>query len=163
MGIFFNASEVCQFAIRIEENGEMFYRKIAEKFDDEKIKKLFIYLADEEVNHKQIFQEMTSQIEDFQPPESYPGEYYEYLKVYVDRIIFDEESIKREFDNIQTPLDAVEFGSRRELDSILYYQEIKHLVNEPNLFIIDKIINEERKHFLKLSELHNIFRSAVKK
>jgi len=37
MGVFFDVSEVFQFAIRIEENGERFYRKVAEKNSDKEI------------------------------------------------------------------------------------------------------------------------------
>ncbi len=38
MGIMFDASEVFQLAIRIEENGEKFYRRMVEKFDEPTIK-----------------------------------------------------------------------------------------------------------------------------
>ena len=72
----FNASEIFQFAIRMEEDGEKFYRDMAVKFNDEKFKDFFIALADEEVIHKKIFEQMVSRIESYDPPESYPGEYY---------------------------------------------------------------------------------------
>ena len=38
-----DVSEVFQFAIRIEENGEKLYRAAAEKFDNEDVKKLFTF------------------------------------------------------------------------------------------------------------------------
>ena len=42
---------------------------------------------------------------------------------------------------------------KRELDSILYYQEIKPFVPEKERNLIDTIVTEERKHFLALSDL----------
>ncbi|MCK4339265.1 MAG: rubrerythrin, partial [Candidatus Cloacimonetes bacterium] len=53
----FNASEIYQFAIRIEENGEKFYRQMAKKLDEPKVKELFTLLADDEVVHKKTFKE----------------------------------------------------------------------------------------------------------
>ena len=53
-----NASEIFQFAVRIEENGEKFYRDTAEKFGNDRFKELFLALADEEGKHKEIFENM---------------------------------------------------------------------------------------------------------
>jgi rubrerythrin len=39
-----------------------------------------------------------------------------------------------------------------EMNSILYYQEIKNLVTQDQHGIIDRIIDEERNHFVTLSE-----------
>jgi len=41
MAIFFSPSEIFQFAIKIEENGEAFYRKMSNKFKDSQTKELF--------------------------------------------------------------------------------------------------------------------------
>ncbi len=48
----FDVTEIYQFAVQIEENGEKFYRAMVEKFDDPKVKKLFGFLAVEEVRHE---------------------------------------------------------------------------------------------------------------
>jgi len=68
----FDVTEIYQFAVQIEENGEKFYRAMVEKFDDPKVKKLFGFLAVEEVRHEKIFKEMLTKIEDYNPQESYP-------------------------------------------------------------------------------------------
>jgi len=60
-----NASELYQFALQIEENGEKFYRQMASKFDDSEVVKIFNYLAAEEVNHKVIFTKLLSEFEDY--------------------------------------------------------------------------------------------------
>ena len=49
-----NAHDVVRFAIRIEEDGELFYREAAGLADDKKAKALFARLADEEVGHRKF-------------------------------------------------------------------------------------------------------------
>ena len=75
-------SEILQFAIKIEENGEEFYRKIADETQNEKINKLFILLEDDEVKHKEIFERMLPEIEKYEPREIYSPEYFAYLPPY---------------------------------------------------------------------------------
>lgn len=152
MGIF-KASEIYQFAIRIEENGGKFYRKMAEKLENASMKKVFTYLANEEVKHKKTFEDMVSKIEKYEPPESYPGEYFAYLRAYADNIIFSQEKLDKEMLKIKGAISAIDFAIQRELDSILYYLEMKNLVPESQRNLIDGIIEEERRHFVKLSGL----------
>jgi len=149
----FEPSEIFQFAIRIEQNGENFYRKMAEKLDDKPLQDLFISLADEEVKHKKIYQNMVSEIESYEPFESYSGEYYEYLRAYADNIVFDEEKLDDKIAAISDKLSAIDFAIDNEISSILYYQEIKNLVPKGKHAQIDKIIEEERKHFARLTKI----------
>lgn len=147
----FEPSEIFQFAIRIEENGEKFYREMAEKLDDREVKELFSALANEEVKHKQTYESMVSKIEKYEPFESFPGEYFAYLRAYADNHIFTPERLTEKMAKIKDAASAIEFAIDRELDSILYYQEVKKLVSENQRNVIDKIIDEERGHFVKLS------------
>ena len=80
----FDASEILEFAVRIEENGEAFYRSMAQKCKEEKIENLFNYLADEEIKHRKTFTDMLSKIEQYEPPESFPGEYFQLYRSYLD-------------------------------------------------------------------------------
>lgn len=146
------ASEVLEIAIKIEENGEAFYRKTATK-GDQKFKQIFEWLADEEVKHKAIFEKMLSRVEDYKPAESYPGEYFAYLRSYADRLIFTPQKLESEISKIADRDDAIEFAIQREIESILYYLEVKPLVPQGQKADIDKIIDEERRHYLKLVDL----------
>jgi rubrerythrin len=150
MGIF-DPSEVFQFAIRIEENGEKFYREMAQKLDDKAVKQLFSALADEEVKHRNVYKDMVAKIEKYEPFESFPGEYFEYLRAYADNHIFSADLMKKEMDRINDPSSALAFAMQRELDSILYYTEVKKLVAQNYRQLIDQIIEEERKHYVKLT------------
>lgn len=152
----FNASEIFQIAIRIEENGKIFYQQMSEKMVNNDLKELFRQLADEEIRHQEIFTRMVSVFEDFQPAVFFPEEYFSYLKAYAEKVIFDTEKLSQEIKAIETPLQAVEFAREREWESISYYQEIKNIVKKDQHNEIEKIIKEEREHFLKLSRIKEI-------
>lgn len=153
MSVFFRASEIFKFAIRIEENGERFYRHAVEVTEDNNSKEMFAYLADEENKHKKMFKNLTSRMEEYTPFESYPGEYLAYLRSFIDKIIFANEEFDREIREIKDISSALDFGIQRELDSLLYYYEMRRFVPKSQHKLIDKIIDEERKHFSQLSEL----------
>ncbi|MFA5116720.1 MAG: ferritin family protein [Candidatus Omnitrophota bacterium] len=150
---FFEASEILEFALRIEENGEEFYRAIAKKMEKKEVKSLFEYLADEEIKHHQIFTDILAKVGKYEPPESYPHEYLLYLRSYADERIFNaDKKSKLAAKEIKEPKEAAEFGMGMELDSVLYYLEAKNFVSEAQRWIIDKIIEEERGHYMKLME-----------
>lgn len=153
MGILFNPSEVFKVAVRIEENGEKFYRKMSEKFQDPEVKQLFTLLANDEIAHKKFYQEVLLKIGDYKPYESYSGEYMAYLRSYADRVIFNQEAFEKQLKEINDVESAIDFAIGAELKSIQYYHEIKELVPKENHQKVDRIIEEERKHFIKLSEI----------
>ncbi len=155
MGTEFRASEIFEIALKIEEHGEKFYNHAAAAIaEDAETKEMFEFLAGEETKHRKTFSGMLSQIEQYQPPESFPGEYFAYLATYAENLIFSDE----EFDNLMKGITgvkaAIDFAIRRELDSVLYYLEMRNLVPQgPQRGEIDKIIDEERRHYLKLNEI----------
>lgn len=157
----FEPREVFQFAVRIEEGGEKFYREMAKRFDDKELRSLFTTLADEEVKHRKTYEGMLAKIEDYEPVESYPGEYVAYLRAYADRIIFTPERMEEAIAGIKDGGAALKFAADRELDSILYYQEVKNIVPGNKKDMIDKIIEEERRHFVKLTQCSRDSRLAA--
>ena len=153
----FKPAEIFQFAIRIEENGEKFYRQAAQATKDEEAKYIFNDLADEEAKHKQIFKGFLDKAEEINPRETYTGEYLDYLKEYIDnKIIFARELDKPAAD-VTDILSALTFAMQRELDSILYYHEVKKFVADRLHALVDKIIQEEWKHYSRLSAIRNVY------
>ena len=147
-----SAAEVFQFAVQIEENGFSFYNGYAATLPDGKARDMFTFLADEEHRHIAVFKGMLEKIEDCKQAVNYPDQYFAYLQSYADNLIFKKDELKKEIPKIENAADAADFGIRRELDSILYYQEIKSFVPEMDRHHIDDVIGEERKHFIKLSQ-----------
>jgi len=148
----FESQEIYQFAMRIEENGERFYRGAARVLGDRETKDLFNHLADEEVKHKKLFESMLSKLENLQLYERYSGEYLEYLRAYVDdKIVFNKGDVDRELGEVKDARSAIEFAMRREMEAILYFLEMKNLVSKGQQNSIEKIVEEERRHFTILS------------
>ncbi len=149
-----NAHDVVNFAIRIEENGERFYREAAEIISDKGVKELFERLAKEETVHKRTFEKLLSSIGDYQPPEEFEGEYMVYLRDFIDgKAVFKKHPTIPELAKTSTVPAALEFAIQREMDSIVYYQELKRFVGAGHREAIDLIIDEERMHFAFLSAL----------
>ncbi len=154
MGVQFGASDIVGIAMRIEKNGGNFYRFAVQLAKDEQTKEVFQRLADDEDRHGKIFKNMLSNIETHSLPEGYPDEYGSYLRDYVDsKIIFTKEAMEKELMKIKDVPSALDFAIRREMDSILYYQEIKAFVSKDQHTVIDEIMGEERSHFETLSAL----------
>jgi rubrerythrin len=149
----FKASEILKVAMRIEENGEKLYRHAKTLTEDPKTKDLFGFLAGEEVKHKKTFEEMASKLDSYEPPETYPGEYLAYLKAYADNIVFPPDEMEEELEDLYDIDDVIEFAMQREIESILYYIETKAVVPASHGDAIEKIVAEERKHYLKLVEV----------
>jgi rubrerythrin len=155
----FSTGDILRFAIRIEEDGEMFYRKAALNAADKEVGDLFNHLADEEIRHKRIFQDMLSSIETNPPAESFSGEYGAYLRDYVDgKAVFTKDARGEAMSEGLDAPSALHFAMGREADSILYYHEAKEFVDEKHYAAIDKIIQEERKHFHKLAQMKARYR-----
>jgi rubrerythrin len=149
----FKASEILQVAMKIEENGERLYRHAATLAGNTETRDLFGLLADEETKHKKTFEGMLSKAEHYQPPESYPGEHLVYLRAYANNIVFSPDKLEEVLAGITDVDGAIEFGIQREIESILYYLEARNLVPDSQRGQIDKVIDEERRHYLKLVDM----------
>jgi rubrerythrin len=141
----FNAKEVLEMAEQIERNGTDFYRKAAEDVEGEEIKTFLLQLADMEVTHERIFQEMRTQLTDkekedvvFDPNE----ETAQYLQALADARVF----YKKEIDT-SSVVDVLKEAIVAEKDSIVFYLGLKEMVPTQNgKARIDEIIREEMKH-----------------
>jgi len=147
------ASDVYEIAVQIERNGEKLYRHAVGVTNDAKMKELFGLLADEEVKHMKLFEGLGNQVEHYQTREKYDGEYCSYVRSYSEGLVFTPEKMEKELAKVKSADDAIEFGIQREIESILYYLETRNFVPENQRADIDKIIDEERRHYLKLVDL----------
>jgi rubrerythrin len=62
MPITFNADEIFEMAIEIEQNGAKFYKEAAQKASEEETKKMLLDMAAMEVGHIKIFQAMRTEL-----------------------------------------------------------------------------------------------------
>jgi rubrerythrin len=157
MSIFFSAGEVLDAAMGIEKNGAAFYEEMSRKTQNKDIKAIYEYLVSEEKKHFTTFQNMKGSTGNYSPPESYPGEYMQYLKSLIDNTVFtDETRAKEKAATTVDEIEALDTGIQAEKDSILFYSEMQNLVVASDRQVIYDIVNEEKAHLRQLSELKEI-------
>jgi rubrerythrin len=152
----FNADDMFEVAIRIEENGARFYRKAAEGQSVAENKALLEKLAGMEDHHKSTFEKMRSHLSQaektttvFDPLD----ESSQYLKVMADT--HGGEGSPAAADALtgkETISDIIDTAIGLEKESILFYLGLKDMVPPKyGQAKLDNIINEERKHIVQLT------------
>jgi len=141
----FNADDIFEMAVKIEQNGAIFYRQAADKVDGEENKAFLLDLAEMEDDHEQTFAAMKKELAD---DESFPttfdpeDENALYLAAFADtRVFFKKEEPGSDLKEI--------LGSaiQAEKDSIAFYLGMKELVPEKlGKAKLDDIIKEEMSH-----------------
>ena len=151
MSITFNADEIYEMAAQIERNGVKFYREAAGNSTDDATKTLLNELADMEVGHEKIFEQMRKELseEDKQTntydPDNQVAMYLQTLadfhgtegKVSPTEKLTGQESLP----------DILKIALQAEKNSIAFYVGIKDLVpNKSSKDQIQSIIIEEMAH-----------------
>ena len=156
MGISFNADEVFEMGMDIEQNGEAYYRKAAELTEDPEVKKIFDDLMTAEQQHYETFKKLRENLpaKDTTPLVSDPDDQeYLYLDALVKSRLFNsvreaEEVVSKASGPIETLQGALTF----EKDTILFFTEMKGRTREDlGKNEIDRLIAEEREHIIWIS------------
>ena len=146
----FNANEIFEIAIKIEQNGGIFYRDAAKQVQGEKQKNFLLELAKMEDDHEATFTRMQNALKDeekvsmtFDPDD----EALLYLKALADTRVFSgQEKPDNSFKNI------LSCAIQAEKDSIAFYLGMKALVPaKSGQSKIDAIIKEEMNHIRLLA------------
>jgi len=154
MGNIFAGSEILEIGVQIEKNGRDFYNALAGKAKNESAGKIFKFLAGEEEKHIATFQKILDDTLNYEPPESYPGEYVAYMKALADEHIFTKaDTGKAVALTVKTDKQGVELGIGFEQDSIIFYEGMKKSVPGFDRNIVDQLIGQEQEHLRKLAEL----------
>ena len=157
MSFNFNAKEVFEIAVDIEKNGRAFYLAAAEKIENQEIKDLFNFLANEEVKHEELFQENLDRInsgDKIMEFEDMSEEYHLYMKALADSRVFDSvDKIDKFLKDITDELDAVYKAIQFEKESILLFEEMKkNALGDKDKNEIQLLIEEEQNHICRLYE-----------
>lgn len=152
----FNAAEVFQIAIDIEENGRSFYEKAQEKIDNEEVKAVLKSLGLAEIQHKELFASLLSKLpvsakeSTVWDPED---EMNQYLKMMADMHVFrTSDDLDRRLAGISTAKDALTLALEFEKDSIVFFLSMKDMTEEKQgRDLIDQLVKEELSHHKKIS------------
>ncbi|MBF0550156.1 MAG: ferritin family protein [Deltaproteobacteria bacterium] len=152
----FNAGEVFQMAIEIEENGKVFYDQAGQKITDPQVKALFAALAQEEVTHKAKFISLKDKLpadatgQTVYDPEN---EINQYLKMMADLNVFrTDKRVADQVAGIKGAADAVHLAMQFEKDSIVFFLTMQDSTEEPQgRQLIGQLVKEEQQHLKRLS------------
>ncbi|MCX7821877.1 MAG: ferritin family protein [Syntrophobacterales bacterium] len=152
----FNAAEVFEIAINIEENGKTFYTRASQMVDDPDVRTLFQELAKEEEVHKARFAELKKLL----PPQAQiptvpdpSNELDQYIKMMAKEHIFSSASgVEQEIKKISSVQDALRLAIQFEKDSVLFFVSMKEATDDTRgREMIDLLIKEEQEHVKRLS------------
>lgn len=164
MSYNFNADEVFEVAIKIEENGAEFYRQAAGLQTEAENVQFLEKLAHMEDVHKDIFEKMRSQLKDeekestvFDPDD----ELSDYLMSMAEYHGGEGSPEALKFLKQNQPMeDIINKAIELEKESILFYIGILYLVPERmGQDKINDIIKEEQKHVVQLKGFLNKLKS----
>jgi rubrerythrin len=152
----FNAGEVFDIAIKIEENGKRFYDRGRELINDHEVQKLFEELAGEEAKHKEKFETLKSQL----PPSATSSTVFDlnheldlYIKMMADQHVFiSSESVEAQLDLIRDARDALRMAVEFEKDSVIFFLSMQEATEGTRgKEFIGSLIKEEQEHLRRLS------------
>ncbi len=153
MSISYHGNELINIAIGIERRGIAFYDIMSRSTENAATRSVFQYLVGMEQEHIKIFQDMLSEADKYETPETYAGEYEAYLQALVDSAVFIDDLAASEMaSQVDSDIKALELGISAEKDSILFYYNMKELMPQRAQAAVNKIITEEKSHLRQLSE-----------
>lgn len=156
MSIFFNADEIYQIGIRIEQNGKAFYEAVAQGSADPQMRAFFQDLARWESEHVQLFERLRQGLPEaarkggtFDPGQ----ELLRYLEAIADSHVFlKNKDVGELASRCRSPLEALAAAMAFEKDSVVFYTTMRKVTpQEFGREEIDRLIDEELGH---ISLLH---------
>jgi rubrerythrin len=137
---------VYEYAMKVEKDGEAYYKELASKSPNAGLKKVFTLLADAEVKHYQVFKSMRDK----------DGQDFKALDISTDtKTIF--ETLKAEKNSVDLNSDEIKFyedAIKREDDSYRFYlNKANELENEEEKTVFMNIAQEEIKHKAILEDI----------
>lgn len=148
--------EIAQIAIGMEEEGFEFYNKASQYAKDEKVRAIFLKLANDEIEHKSHFsaKEFAKYFGDVNDAVI---EMDSYIKELFKTSVFPSIENAEDFaTKIKDDLEAINLGMEQEKRAIKFYTELKKRVTlEKAQEAIEDLIQEETGHYQILKELHD--------
>ena len=152
----FNAAEVFDMAIKIEENGKKFYDEAVKLIDDPEVKKLFTDLALEEIQHKAKFESLKTQLpkEAITPTVFDPEhEMNAYIKALADQHVFiAAEDLAAKMTEVKDARSALKLAIEFEKDSVIFFLTMQDATDDhKGQAFINALVKEEQEHLRRLS------------
>ncbi|UZP67482.1 ferritin family protein [Desulfovibrio mangrovi] len=155
MAGIFKAGDIIRAAEEIESRGEAFYQRLVDAvgFDgDSSAREVFEFLRDEEAKHREVFRAMGQRLAPvILPAWATEEEYVAYMSA-----MLDNHALFREGDSAGGDLsreDAIRLAMQFEKDTMFFFREMRELVPDSEKAAVDRCVDEERTHLIKLVAL----------
>lgn len=138
-----------EFAVRTEQLGAIFYKKMAKKFQDNaEMKEVFDLLARDEELHEQQFRKLLDRTE---PDVSGKEEPLAVLRVMsMSQFFLGDEGLYGKPEELTNVKDALIRAFELEKATLQYYHAMKDVVGDDPT--VNAIIKAEKNHLMKLAE-----------
>ncbi|MCK9618098.1 MAG: ferritin family protein [Lentimicrobiaceae bacterium] len=151
--MYYSGEEIIEIAIRIEENGHIFYTTASEAINDnDTVKKLFGELAAKEISHIATFQNIAEHFE----PENFEfskDDAADYINHLADNHIFSRSNAGSEMaKKVHNSKEALDIAYKFEINSVNFYTELLEKTRSDSKKVIRQIIEEEKEHASELKE-----------
>lgn len=154
MATQYTAVQVLTMAVELEKMGKLYYDAIIDGLSDSRAKEIFQILADDEVKHEQLFQEMLDDMEPSEASEIDDPRVIEYFRALIDKKILPTElqtnKVRKELGD---PAAGIRIALTLEKDAILFFHEMLVFAPDEDQPTIKQIIDEERDHLLRILKL----------
>ncbi|MCX7795725.1 MAG: ferritin family protein [bacterium] len=156
----YSLEEIIEIAVKIEEDGVIFYETLANRTKVKGTAETYRYLAGEEKEHIAIFRSIYKDITGRKFEKAFTEEEANlYIHSLVENRIFkNKEEMAKFVENINDEFSVIELAIQIEKDTILYYYEILEGLEDKERNLVKEIINQEKVHIYRLTNLKNILR-----
>lgn len=155
MGYSFNAGEVFDIAINIEENGKFFYDESQKRIDNQDVKKLFADLASQEIEHKKKFESLKAQLPAGSKTSTVwdpDNELDRYIKTMADEHIFvTSAGVNEQLAGITDTKSALKMAIEFEKDSVIFFLSLEDNTTQSDRELIKSLVKEEQEHLKRLT------------
>jgi rubrerythrin len=160
----FQAADIVELAMQVEQSGEAFYRAVAAKAEAREARPLFEYLAGQEVLHYQIFQKLSQSIHEapFMTDDEWKL-YLDYLSGTVQSAFF--EGVDKALALAETVTDAqqaIHMAIGFEKETLLFFYDLRERIPEADRPVVEKIVDEEKQHIRRLARRLDVNEDAEK-
>ncbi|MFO7899701.1 MAG: ferritin family protein [Planctomycetota bacterium] len=145
----FDIRELLRVAVRDERGGQEMYRSLSEKATDAELAETFRWLAEQEKGHERRFQAMLDDLGPAPGTSQYPDEYADYLESVAQE--GGGANLGARAEQTGSDADAVDLAIRFEREQLALQKDIADVLGDRHREIIDAVLNEERRHLVRLA------------
>lgn len=151
----YNAKEILEMAVQTERAAADFYDKVSRTTQNDKLRGLFAFLADEERKHVQVFESVGRAFADSSREQPYNWEEAAlYLKAITDsRYFLGGSKVPDLAREASTPTDCLKVALSFEKETALFYHELTDIVGPDARPAVIALIAQERNHIRRIQEL----------